>query len=237
MMPVPVARKALIRIGEAFSAQKLRHPGIAAQQLVAARKTMVRQKITAIGFDRAVYESLKGEPGAGHAGSVMIHMQVEDDADVVSLVPSEKCILVLVDQADGAVDEVDRMSKKILANRRHELGELRAWHVDLRLRTVHLRAQMRVERAVIVVEIDVDLVRVVSVELACRAEVEVREILKRKLSLLQREFLDMVELDSTSTERRHSTALLLAFRPWVFSLVAVRKRKGGAGVARQLAHT
>src|SRR5688572_4106069 len=178
MMPVPVARKALVRIGEAFSAQKLRHPGIAAQQLVAARKTMVRQKITAIGFDRAIDESLKGEPGAVHAGSVMIHMQVEDDADVVSLGPSEKCILVLVDQADGAVDEVDRMSKKILANRRHEPGELRAWHVDLRdhLRTVHLRAQMRVEWAVIVVEIDVDLVRVVPVELACRAEVEVREL-------------------------------------------------------------
>ena len=60
------------------------------------------------------------------------------------------------------------------------------------------------------------------------------EILMRKLALLQREFLDMVELDITSTQRRHSTALLLAFRPWVFSLVAVRKRKG-AGVARQMA--
>jgi len=59
------------------------------------------------------------------------------------------------------------------------------------------------------------------------------EILKRKLSLLQQEFLDMVELDSTTTQRRHSTALLLAFRPWVFSLVAVRKRKS-AGVARQM---
>src|SRR5688572_15600920 len=122
MMPVPVARKALIRIGEPLSAQKLRHPGIAAQQLVAARKAMVRQKITAIGFDRAVDESLQGEPGAVHAGSVMIHMQVEDDADIVPLGPSEKCILVLLDQPDGAVDEVDRMAKKILANRRHELG-------------------------------------------------------------------------------------------------------------------
>jgi len=54
------------------------------------------------------------------------------------------------------------------------------------------------------------------------------EILKRKLTLLHREFLDMVELDSTTTQKRHSTALLLAFRPWVFSLVAVRQRKGAA---------
>lgn len=54
------------------------------------------------------------------------------------------------------------------------------------------------------------------------------EVLKRKLTLLHREFLDMVELDSTSTQTRRSTALLLAFRPWVFSLVAVRRRKGAA---------
>jgi DNA-binding Xre family transcriptional regulator len=52
------------------------------------------------------------------------------------------------------------------------------------------------------------------------------EILRRKLSLLHREFLEMAEFDSTSTQARHSTALLLAFRPWVFSMVAVRRRKG-----------
>lgn len=53
------------------------------------------------------------------------------------------------------------------------------------------------------------------------------EVLKRKLALLHREFLAMAELDATSTKARHSTALLLAFRPWVFSLVAVRRRKPG----------
>lgn len=51
------------------------------------------------------------------------------------------------------------------------------------------------------------------------------EILRRKLAQLQRDFLEMAELDSSSTQSRHSTALLLAFRPWVFSLVAVRRRK------------
>ncbi|HSQ70353.1 MAG TPA: hypothetical protein VLM41_09725, partial [Steroidobacteraceae bacterium] len=54
------------------------------------------------------------------------------------------------------------------------------------------------------------------------------EILKRKLAQLQRDFLEMAELDSSSSQPRHSTALLLAFRPWVFSLVAVRRRKGSA---------
>ncbi len=57
------------------------------------------------------------------------------------------------------------------------------------------------------------------------------EVLRRKLSLLYREFLEMAELDSTSTQARYSTALLIAFRPWVFSLVAVRRRKGTASVS------
>jgi len=54
------------------------------------------------------------------------------------------------------------------------------------------------------------------------------DVLTRKLSRLHREFLEMADLDSTSTQARHSTALLLAFRPWVFSLVAVRRRKRAA---------
>lgn len=61
------------------------------------------------------------------------------------------------------------------------------------------------------------------------------EVLRRKLAVLYREFLEMAELDANSSQTRHSTALLLAFRPWVFSLVAVRRRRGaaaGEGVAR-----
>jgi hypothetical protein len=34
----------------------------------------------------------------------------------------------------------------------------------------------------------------------------------------------MAEFDALSTQPRHSTALLVAFRPWVFSLVAARQR-------------
>jgi hypothetical protein len=51
------------------------------------------------------------------------------------------------------------------------------------------------------------------------------EVLRRRLELLYREFLEMAELDATSSKTRHSTALLVAFRPWVFSLVAARRRK------------
>ena len=50
-------------------------------------------------------------------------------------------------------------------------------------------------------------------------------VLKRKLEHLYDEFLQMAELDTLSTQPRHSTAMLVAFRPWVFSLVAARQRR------------
>jgi DNA-binding Xre family transcriptional regulator len=50
-------------------------------------------------------------------------------------------------------------------------------------------------------------------------------VLNRKLEHLYDEFLQMAELDTLSTQPRRSTALLVAFRPWVFSLVAARQRR------------
>jgi len=61
------------------------------------------------------------------------------------------------------------------------------------------------------------------------------DILKRKLENLYQEFLQMAELDTLSSQPRRSSALLVAFRPWVFSLVAARQRRhigrklGGTG--------
>jgi DNA-binding Xre family transcriptional regulator len=50
-------------------------------------------------------------------------------------------------------------------------------------------------------------------------------VLKRKLTQVYQEFLEMAELDLHSEQPRHATALLMAFRPWVFSLVAARQRR------------
>lgn len=52
------------------------------------------------------------------------------------------------------------------------------------------------------------------------------EILKRRLRLLYKDFLEIAEFDAGASQPRRSTALLLAFRPWVFSVVAARRRKG-----------
>jgi hypothetical protein len=49
-------------------------------------------------------------------------------------------------------------------------------------------------------------------------------LLRRKLEQLYREFLELAELDLLASEPRRSVGLLLAFRPWVFSLVAARRR-------------
>jgi transcriptional regulator with XRE-family HTH domain len=56
-------------------------------------------------------------------------------------------------------------------------------------------------------------------------------VFKRKLEHLYDEFLQMAGFDALSTQPRHSTALLVAFRPWVFSLVAARQRRRLAGSA------
>jgi transcriptional regulator with XRE-family HTH domain len=62
-------------------------------------------------------------------------------------------------------------------------------------------------------------------------------VLKRKLEHLYEEFLQMAELDTLSSGPRHSAALLMAFRPWVFSLVAARQRRhkapNSAGATRR----
>jgi DNA-binding Xre family transcriptional regulator len=52
-------------------------------------------------------------------------------------------------------------------------------------------------------------------------------VLRRKFGQIHREFLEMAELDQHSSQPRHSVGLLLAFRPWVFSLVAARQRRSG----------
>lgn len=53
-------------------------------------------------------------------------------------------------------------------------------------------------------------------------------VLTRKLEQLYDEFLGLAELDARSSQPRRSTALLIAFRPWVFSLVAARQRRSTA---------
>jgi transcriptional regulator with XRE-family HTH domain len=52
------------------------------------------------------------------------------------------------------------------------------------------------------------------------------DVLRRKFAQIYREFMEMAELDQHSSQPRHSVGLLLAFRPWVFSLVAARQRRG-----------
>ena len=49
-------------------------------------------------------------------------------------------------------------------------------------------------------------------------------VLRRKLERLHDEFLQRAELDAVTSSPRQSTALLGAFRPWLFSLLGTRQR-------------
>lgn len=51
-----------------------------------------------------------------------------------------------------------------------------------------------------------------------------RKVLRRKLEAVYRDMLELAELDASSTQPRRNTGMLVALRPWVFSLVAKRRR-------------
>ena len=51
------------------------------------------------------------------------------------------------------------------------------------------------------------------------------EVLRRKLHQLYNDYLELADLDAGSAQPRHSTAMLLAFRPWVLGSVAARRRR------------
>ena len=72
-----------------------------------------------------------------------------------------------LDQADGAVDEIHAVQAEIAPHVVHERGS-RPRHVQLgdHFAAAHRRAQAPIERAVVVLEVQVELVRVAPVELA-----------------------------------------------------------------------
>lgn len=51
-------------------------------------------------------------------------------------------------------------------------------------------------------------------------------LLKRKFELLQHEFIEFAELDAAApaTESRHNVGMVLALRPWTFSIARARQR-------------
>jgi hypothetical protein len=51
--------------------------------------------------------------GADQAGAVVLDVQVEDDAGVGLLRPGQEALLVRLDQADGAVDDVDARQARV----------------------------------------------------------------------------------------------------------------------------
>jgi DNA-binding Xre family transcriptional regulator len=121
---------------------------------------------------------------------------------------------------------LDRLAEldlaEVLPKRRHRLrvGRQILWRRDGPIRKAYER-QVHVEFLRSSFEGSKETLRWQPVELTDSSI----DVLQRKLAQLHREFLDMAELDLYSNQPKRSTALLLAFRPWVFSLVAARQRR------------
>jgi hypothetical protein len=67
---------------------------------------MIGEEVTAIVMDGDVDEALKCRSRVRHAPSIMIDVQVEDDAGIAFAGPREECLGVTFDQAHGSIDEV-----------------------------------------------------------------------------------------------------------------------------------
>ena len=87
--------------------------------------------------------------------------------------------LFRLDEPDGAVDEVDAIQAEIAAHVVHEREQPVARHIELgdHFAATHRGAEAVIQRAVVVLEVQIQLVRVAPVELAVGGEIEVGESL------------------------------------------------------------
>ena len=89
-MAIPVALEHLAGIQPALCRQELAHARMCGEQLVAPRKAMVGQEITAAVAQRVIDEPPEMICGALDVRRAMIDVQVEDDAGPVFARPGQR---------------------------------------------------------------------------------------------------------------------------------------------------
>src|SRR5688572_5535903 len=131
-------------------------------------------------MNRHIDEPTEGLRRTTDAVRLVVDVQVEDYAGVVRTRPGERRFAVALDQAHGAVNQIDLMSPEVSAHVAHEGGEARTRHVELsdHLRARHAGFESAVEATVIVVEVHAELMRVAPVDLPARAQIEIGELVK-----------------------------------------------------------
>src|SRR5882724_5912972 len=173
VVAVPLALEQLAGVVPALELQELPELRIAGLDLPSLGVPVIGRVIAAAGLDAEIDEPSKRIGGAGHALLRVLDVQVEDHASVWLFRPGEEALPVLLDQADGAVNDVHLVLAGERACIGHEALEGIALAVDLgdRLCGRVRRAELAVEGAVVVVGVDAHLVLVRPVQLAVGREV------------------------------------------------------------------
>jgi len=138
------------------------------EQLVPVGITVIRQKIAAAKFDGAIDQPAESLLRPVQALSVVIDVKIENDAGIVLLGPFQESVFILFYETNRAVNEIHVAPQEILAHGFHEVDQAVARHIQFgdHLRARHFGSKVMIERAVVVVEINVELMRVVPVHLA-----------------------------------------------------------------------
>src|SRR2546427_6987579 len=103
---IPVALEPLLGVVLALQLQELDELRVAGLDLHPRRPVMVGQVIAAAVLDRPVDEAAEIACRLLDRLGVVRRVNVEDDARVAVLCPWEEALIVLLDEADGAVDDV-----------------------------------------------------------------------------------------------------------------------------------
>src|SRR5881296_3269357 len=128
---IPVALEQLLGVVPALQLQEVDELRVAGLDLRPRRPVMVGQVITAAVLDRPVDEAAEIARRLLDRLGIVRRVQVEDDARVALLRPGEEALVVLLDEADGAVNNVRAALAKVLADALHEIDERIPRDVDL----------------------------------------------------------------------------------------------------------
>ena len=125
-MGVPVAAKDRPWIEAPFFLEEFLDAWMAGGELPGIGPSVIGEVVAAAVLDRAVDQTAEIGRGFRDAFGRVLDVQVEDDAGPTLTGPREHGLVVILDHADGAVDDVDAVLPGIRTDRVHELPAARA---------------------------------------------------------------------------------------------------------------
>src|SRR5436309_1022197 len=115
-MLVPIAREHLSRVVGALEIEKLAQTRMAPLHLVPGGPAVIGQVIAAAEISRAIDEPPEVARCLAESGWTVIDVQVEHDARPRLAGPRQHAFIVPLNEPDGAVDHVDVVLTRVIAN-------------------------------------------------------------------------------------------------------------------------